>query len=78
MCCVVRLWLIGTALACRTQLEIMVPLVAFESELQSQAALVRKVAAAVFEEKGKKIDFKVGTMIETPRAGECWLRVAAS
>jgi pyruvate,orthophosphate dikinase len=52
----------------RVQLEIMVPLVAFESELRHQIGLVRAVAEDVMRERGAIVNFKVGTMIETPRA----------
>ena len=48
--------------------EIMVPLVAFEKELDIQKAIIDKVAQQVFEEKGAKVDYLVGTMIEIPRA----------
>ena len=48
--------------------EIMVPLVAFKKELDIQKAIIDKVAQQVFEEKGVKVDYLVGTMIEIPRA----------
>ena len=48
--------------------EIMVPLVGTVKELRQQAEIIRRVAAQVFEEKGCKVDYKVGTMIEIPRA----------
>ena len=48
--------------------EIMVPLVAFKKELDIQKAIIDKVAQEVFEEKGAKVDYLVGTMIEIPRA----------
>lgn len=48
--------------------EIMVPLVAFKKELDIQKAIIDKVAQQVFEEKGAKVDYLVGTMIEIPRA----------
>ena len=48
--------------------DIMVPLVGKVEEFRNQAALIRSVAAQVFEERGKTCDFKVGTMIEIPRA----------
>ena len=48
--------------------EIMVPLVAFKKELDIQKAIIDKVAQQVFEEKGTKVDYLVGTMIEIPRA----------
>jgi pyruvate,orthophosphate dikinase len=48
--------------------EIMIPLVAFPSELKSQGKLVHEIAERVMKEKGVKIDYLVGTMIELPRA----------
>jgi len=48
--------------------EIMIPLVGTKKELDLQAAVVRKAADAVFAEKGKKIAYLIGTMIEVPRA----------
>ncbi len=48
--------------------EIMVPLVSFKKELDIQKAIIDKVAEQVFAEKGVKIDYLVGTMIEIPRA----------
>ncbi|HEY5091436.1 MAG TPA: putative PEP-binding protein, partial [Polyangia bacterium] len=48
--------------------EIMIPLVGIKKELDLQADLVRKTAAAVFAEKGRKLSYTVGTMIEVPRA----------
>jgi len=48
--------------------DIMVPLVGKVEEFRNQAALIRSEAAKVFEETGKSCDFKVGTMIEIPRA----------
>lgn len=44
--------------------DIMVPLVGKVEEFRTQAALIKSVAAKVFEERGKTCDFKVGTMIE--------------
>ncbi len=48
--------------------EIMVPLVAFSRELELQKAVIDRVAEEVFSEKGRRIAYKVGTMIEIPRA----------
>ncbi|SCZ77146.1 pyruvate, phosphate dikinase [Acidaminobacter hydrogenoformans] len=48
--------------------EVMIPLVGFEKELEILAPLVRKTANEVLEEHGLQIDYKVGTMIEVPRA----------
>ena len=48
--------------------EIMVPLVGEVKELQLQAGIIRSVAEVVFAEKGMRVDYQVGTMIEIPRA----------
>ena len=48
--------------------EIMIPLVAHVKEFELQEDIVRRVAKEVMKEKGKKIDYLVGTMIELPRA----------
>ncbi len=48
--------------------EVMIPLVATKRELQILRALVDRVAAQVFAEKGQTLDYLVGTMIELPRA----------
>ena len=48
--------------------EIMIPLVSDLKEFQMQEEIVRRVAKEVMEEKGKKINYLVGTMIELPRA----------
>ena len=48
--------------------EIMIPLVGLVKELSLTKAEVCKMAETVMEEKGIKIDYKVGTMIELPRA----------
>ena len=49
-------------------LEIMIPLIGSIEEMRNQAAIVRRVADEVFEEKKAKVDYMVGTMIELPRA----------
>lgn len=48
--------------------EIMIPLVGHIKEFILQEEIVRKAAKEVMEEKGKKINYMVGTMIELPRA----------
>ncbi|MFL5304614.1 MAG: pyruvate, phosphate dikinase [Polyangia bacterium] len=48
--------------------EIMIPLVGTKKELDLQADVVRRVASEVFAERGKKLSYTVGTMIEVPRA----------
>jgi len=47
--------------------EIMIPLVGFKRELDLQVELVHRVAQAVMKEKGVKLNYLVGTMIEVPR-----------
>ncbi|XP_072958683.1 pyruvate, phosphate dikinase 2 [Typha angustifolia] len=48
--------------------EIMVPLVGTPQELGHQMSLIRKIAEKVFAAMGTSINYKVGTMIEIPRA----------
>jgi pyruvate,orthophosphate dikinase len=48
--------------------EIMIPLVSDLNEFRLQEKIVRKVADEVAKERGKKISYLVGTMIELPRA----------
>ena len=48
--------------------EIMIPLTGTLTEMKMQEDIVRKTAEKVFEEKGDRIDYLVGTMIEVPRA----------
>jgi pyruvate,orthophosphate dikinase len=48
--------------------EVMIPLVATRKELAILKTLVDDTAARVFEEKGRTLDYLVGTMIELPRA----------
>ena len=48
--------------------EIMIPLVGSLKEIQNQADVIHTTAAKVFEEKGQTVIYKVGTMIEVPRA----------
>ncbi|MEP6867765.1 MAG: pyruvate, phosphate dikinase [Novosphingobium sp.] len=48
--------------------EVMIPLVATKRELEILRALVDRVAAKVFAETGRTLDYLVGTMIELPRA----------
>jgi pyruvate,orthophosphate dikinase len=48
--------------------EIMIPLIGSIEEMRNQSAIVRRIAHEVFEQKGAKVDYMVGTMIELPRA----------
>jgi pyruvate,orthophosphate dikinase len=47
--------------------EIMIPLVGHVKELRDQKAVIDRVAAEVFKERGVKVKYLVGTMIEVPR-----------
>ena len=48
--------------------EIMIPLVGHVNEFKMQEEITRRVAKEVISEKGMKLDYLVGTMIELPRA----------
>ncbi|MFQ5895042.1 MAG: pyruvate, phosphate dikinase [Nitrospinota bacterium] len=48
--------------------EIMIPLAGDGRELSVMTALVRRVAEEVLKERGIRVDYQVGTMIELPRA----------
>ncbi|MBQ7941963.1 MAG: pyruvate, phosphate dikinase [Muribaculaceae bacterium] len=48
--------------------EIMIPLVGVLKELQMQAAIINETAQKVFAERGDTVAYKIGTMIEVPRA----------
>ncbi len=65
--------IIEAALICKEQgvdvhPEIMIPLVGTLKEIQHQANVINVTAARVFEERGASLPYKVGTMIEVPRA----------
>ncbi len=57
--------------------EIMVPLVGISHEFIMQEKVIRDTAAKLFEERGDKVEFKVGTMIEIPRAALTAEKIAA-
>ena len=48
--------------------EIMIPLVSHINELKLQYDVIQAVAQEVMAAEGVEIDYKLGTMIETPRA----------
>jgi pyruvate, orthophosphate dikinase len=48
--------------------EVMIPLVATRKELEILKKLIDRVAAEVFAEQGRTLEYMVGTMIELPRA----------
>ena len=56
--------------------EIMVPLIGILYEFEAQEKVIRAEAEKVFEEEGVRVDFKVGTMIEVPRAALTADRIA--
>ncbi|MGM9760115.1 MAG: pyruvate, phosphate dikinase [Parabacteroides sp.] len=58
--------------------EIMVPLTGILYEFKEQEKVIRSTAAQLFEELGDSIDFKVGTMIEIPRAALTANRIASA
>ena len=61
-----------------THPEIMVPLTGILYEFKEQEKVIREEAAKLFKEVGDSIDFKVGTMIEIPRAALTADRIASS
>src|SRR5205807_10086475 len=48
--------------------EVMIPLVGIFKEMVNQKAIVNRMAEQVFKEKGAKVQYLVGTMIELPSA----------
>jgi pyruvate,orthophosphate dikinase len=48
--------------------EVMVPLTVTLKEMQNQGNIIRDTAEQVFKEKGTKVEYLAGTMIELPRA----------
>jgi len=74
--------ILGAAIALKkkgikTLPEIMVPLVGIKYEFNEQDKIIRETAAKLFEETGETIEFKVGTMIEIPRAALTAAKIAA-
>ena len=57
--------------------EIMVPLTGILYEFEAQEKVIRGTAAELFKEEGMEIPFKVGTMIEIPRAALTANRIAS-
>jgi pyruvate,orthophosphate dikinase len=57
-----------TAKGIKVRPEIMIPLVGELNEFKLQENIVRRVANEVAKERGKKLNYMVGTMIELPRA----------
>jgi pyruvate,orthophosphate dikinase len=57
--------------------EIMIPLVGHVKELRDQKAIVDRVAQSVMQERGVRIKYLVGTMIEVPRGAMTADEIAA-
>ena len=57
--------------------EIMIPLIGILYEFEAQEKVIRATAKEVFEEAGIEVPFKVGTMIEIPRAALTANRIAS-
>jgi pyruvate,orthophosphate dikinase len=60
------------------QPEIMVPLTGILYEFSAQKEIIDNTAKLVFEERNNKINYKVGTMIEIPRAALTAHRIATA
>jgi pyruvate,orthophosphate dikinase len=58
--------------------EIMVPLTGILHEMKSQEEIIRTTAEKVFLEMGDRIEYKIGSMIEVPRAALTADRIAES
>ncbi|MCB5259999.1 MAG: pyruvate, phosphate dikinase [Candidatus Cloacimonetes bacterium] len=58
--------------------EIMVPLIGTLAEFKLQEEIIRSTAEKVFQEKGQKVEYMVGTMIEIPRAALTADKIAES
>lgn len=56
--------------------EIMIPLIGTHQEFQMQEDIIRSTAEKVFKERGDRIEYLVGTMIEIPRAALTADRIA--
>ncbi len=50
------------------QVEIMLPLIAYETELSLLRELMVRVAEAAMQDAGTSVEYSVGTMVELPRA----------
>lgn len=61
-------WADVAATGVRPELEVMIPLVSLPEELAAAAAYVRRAAETVAARTGVKVPYRLGTMIETPRA----------
>jgi pyruvate,orthophosphate dikinase len=74
--------ILGAALTCaaeglHVEPEVMVPLVADPEELRRQRDLIVQTAEEVFAARGRRLPYRVGTMIELPRAALLADQIAA-
>ena len=60
----------------RTRPEIMLPLISGARELATLRELVERTASSVLKERGRRLAYSVGTMIEVPRAALVAGRIA--
>jgi len=60
----------------KTHPEIMVPMVTSVAEFKAQKLVIQATAEELFKEKGDSVEFKIGTMVETPRAAITAERIA--
>ncbi|CAF0704994.1 pyruvate, phosphate dikinase [Candidatus Methylacidithermus pantelleriae] len=60
----------------RVEPEVMIPLVSGLNELRQQAEIVRQVAEEVQARTGQRIHYRIGTMVEVPRAALVADRIA--
>jgi len=51
--------------------EIMVPLVACEEEMRALALMIHATAEELFTAASRRVEYRIGTMIELPRAAVC-------
>jgi pyruvate,orthophosphate dikinase len=61
-------WADVAATGVRPRLEVMIPLVSLPEELEAAAGFVRDAARTVAARTGVEVPYRLGTMIETPRA----------
>lgn len=71
VCAILQAALVVAGEGYSPQPEIMVPLVSSEQEMQALATLIHNTANEVLAESGQLVSYKVGTMIELPRAAVC-------
>ncbi|WP_333794238.1 pyruvate, phosphate dikinase [Hyphomicrobium sp.] len=58
----------GKRIGARIEPEVMLPLVAYRREFDILARVIRSVAETVEKETGERLTYKLGTMVELPRA----------